>query len=172
MSRWTDVFVASLLAAAAFCLPAHAAGGSVTNRFESDLGLGGKRLVVVCTRDAAAAVPCGVDFLDAKAAAPSLSLEFAPMSSGQDYLARLAREAADAQMHDQAVVEGIPPTGADLAVLQHLAKDASACLAEKNNADLMLACPTGRRFEDAVVMLFRGLCDHCRFQPIVVRKVN
>ena len=174
MSRWGAAFVACLLVAGAACLPTHAAGegASATSRFESNAAPNGKRLVMVCAKGAPAAVACGLDFQDAKAAAPSLDLEFLPLSDEQGYLARLAGDAVDAQARAPKAVDGIEPTAADVAALRQVANAPAACLAEKNRADLLLACPTGKRFEDAVVMLFRGLCDRCEFEPIVVRKVN
>ena len=174
MSRWASAFFAAVLAGGPSCLPALAAdAGPAGTRFESSAAPDGQRVVIICAKAApTAAVPCGVGSQTAKAAPPGLSLEFLPLTDGQSYLAELAREAADAQARDLKVLDGIPPTAADVAVLKQVAKDPSACLAERNSADLLLACPTGRHFEDAVVMLFRGLCDRCEFQPIVVRKVN
>ena len=174
MRRWASVIVAGFLAGGASCLPALAADAAPAGiRFESNAAADGKRLVLVCAKASpGAGVSCGLDSQAAKAASPDLSLEFLPLSEGQAYLADLAREAADGQAREPKVLDGIAPAAADVAVLRQVTKNPSACLAEKNSADLLLACPTGRRFEDAVVMLFRGLCDRCRFEPIVVRKVN
>ena len=168
------VFFGYLLAVAAACPFGHvaSAAGPVVTRFESSAAPNGKRLVVVCAKESSAAASCGLDSQDTKAAEPVLSLEFLPLSADQPYLANVVSEAADAQVLDPKDVDGIAPTAADIAVLRQVGRNPSICLAEKDRADVLLACPTGRPFEDAVVIFIRGLCDRCDFKPIVVRKVN
>ncbi|WP_457443376.1 hypothetical protein [Roseateles sp. P5_E4] len=168
---------AGLLAGVISCLQAYAAdaqpASAPSTRFESTADASGKRMVVLCAKVApGAAVPCSVaESKDASAAPANSQVVFLPLSSRQAYLAELARAAADAQASEPKVLDSIPPMAADVAVLREVVKDPSACLAEKDIADMMLVCPTGRRFEDAVVMLFRGLGARS-FEPIVVRKVN
>jgi hypothetical protein len=175
MSRWTAALFACTVAGLAACLPVHAADAAspAVTRFESGAAPDGKRLVLACAQGpTAAAMSCGLAQLADKAAAPRLSLQFQPLPRDRAYLLDLVREAVEAQLRERGAVDGIPQAAVDAAVLQQVTKNPSACVADEQSADVMLACPTGKRFEDAVVMLFRGLCDACRFQPIVVRKVN
>jgi hypothetical protein len=174
VSRWAAIATACLLAAGGASLPAQAAdeAAPAISRFESGVSPDGKRLVMVCAKPAADSVRCGLDWQAAQGVTPSVGIEFVPLASNQRYLADLARDAADAQARAPKAIDGILPTAADVALLQQVVKAPGACLADKDRADLVLACPTGKRFEDAVVMLFRGLCDRCEFEPIVVRKVN
>ncbi|MEO6279163.1 hypothetical protein [Roseateles sp.] len=175
MSRWTAALFACLLGAVAACPAVHAADAAspVIARFESGAAADGKRLVLACAKSApGAAVACGLGQLAATAAAPGLSMQFQLLPPDRAYLLSLVRNAVEAQVRDPRVVEGISLIPADAMALQQVAKNPAVCVGDENTADVMLACPTGKRFEDAVVMLFRGLCDRCEFQPIVVRKVN
>ena len=175
MSRWVAALSACVLAGLAACLPAQAQGVAsyAVVRFESGAAANGKRMVLACAQAASAsAMSCGVDSLPADAPLPRLRMQLQPLPKDRAYLLDLVREAVEAQLREMKAVDGIPLVAADAAVLQQVAKNASACVADEESADVMLACPTGKRFEDAVVMLFRGLCDRCEFRPIVVRKVN
>jgi len=175
MSRRAAALFACALAGVAACLPVRAsdAASPTITRFESDAAADGRRLVLACARsEPETAVKCGLGQLAANAATPRLSMQFHPLPPDRSYLFDLVRDAASAQARNPQVVEGIAPAVADTSALQQVAKNPSVCVGDENTADVMLACPTGKRFEDAVVMLFRGLCDACRFQPIVVRKVN
>lgn len=175
MSRRSAALFACALAGLAACLPARAvdAASPTITRFESGAAADGRRLVLACARsEPETTVKCGLGQLAADAVTPRLSMKFQPLPPDRAYLFGLVRDAVSAQARDPQVVEGIAPAAADTAALQQVAKNPSACVGDENTADVMLACPTGKRFEDAVVMLFRGLCDACRFQPIVVRKVN
>jgi hypothetical protein len=105
-------------------------------------------------------------------AAAKTAVEFVSPTAKQQYLKDLVVNSAKEAATSPQMQREFPIADKDVALLQVLAADQASCLADKKYADLMLACPVPSQGGDTVVMFIRGLCDHCRFEPVALRKIN
>ena len=93
---------------------------------------------------------------------------FDTLSPRHQYLKRLiALSATDAVKNPKKQREA-PVSDADVSVLQGVANNQDACLADREYTDFLVACPVPNA--NAVVLFFRGLCDRCVFEPTVLRR--
>lgn len=145
--------------------------GDISGRYESRVDQNGGRLILRCDRAEIASPLCQLWAEDQNIAGKSkMALEFLPLSYGQQYLKNLISTSATDAVANPERVRKVAVAKSDLAPLQVLATDQSACFADKKYADLLLVCQVPRQGNDAVVVFMRGLCDRCQFEPTVLRK--
>jgi acyl-CoA synthetase (NDP forming) len=86
------------------------------------------------------------------------------------YLETLTTQVIDkARANPKSVAETVV-NQADLQALVSINLTPSNCKSDSEMADLMIACLHPSEKVTTVVMFMRGLCDSCKFEPIVVRK--
>jgi hypothetical protein len=171
---WVAAFVA--LAGVAGCsMPPTSAPvrGDAPVKYESTAWSDGSRLVLQCDRAGVSSLAC--QFWkegEARPAERKTAAEFMPLGKNQQYLKRLVGESAVEAVKNPQGQREAPIASRDVTLLQDLTASQESCLADRKYADLLLACPAHGQDSNIVVMFFRGLCDRCRFQPVVLRKVN
>jgi hypothetical protein len=97
---------------------------------------------------------------------------FVPMTSQQQYLRRLVSISAQGVLNDPKKPREAPVAEIDMPAIESISSNQDACFAERQYYDLMVACAPSNLRDKLVVVFFRGLCDRCEFQPVVLRKVN
>jgi len=90
---------------------------------------------------------------------------------GGTYLPALLAESAGSKLREPASSK-TPALGAsDQPVLRAVAASATAaCVGDKDHPDMVALCAP--EAGGSIVLFLRGLCDRCRFEPVVLRKVN
>jgi hypothetical protein len=97
---------------------------------------------------------------------------FVPMTTQQQYLRRLVSVSAQDVMNNPKKPRELPVVETDLPAIASVAANQEACFAERQYSDLMVGCAPTNLKTRSVVVFFRGLCDRCEFDPVVLRKVN
>lgn len=97
---------------------------------------------------------------------------FVPMTSQQQYLRRLVSVSAQDVLNNPKKSREAPVAEIDMPIISSVVSNQDACFAERQYSDLMVACAPANLKNKLVVVFFRGLCDRCEFQPVVLRKVN
>jgi len=144
-----------------------------SGRFESAVSPEGERMALQCKDATADTQVCELGLESGGGAYRRASgLELLPLSSRQEYLGKLVSQAAADAVNESGHRRSTHVSTGDVAFLQVVAGGQSNCLADRNYADLMVACPVPAQHGQAVVFMLRGLCDRCRFEPVVMRRVK
>lgn len=174
--KWLWVAAMAALAGVAGCgtQPASTASfGAAPARYLSNPSADGSRLLLQCEPAQAETNAC--QFSPQRSGRPTERMtasEFVPLETRQQYLRRLVGEAAAQAVQRPEDQRDVPVTRQDLGLLQELARRQDSCLADRKYADLLVLCPVPGQASETIVMFIRGLCDRCRFQPVVLRKVQ
>ena len=90
----------------------------------------------------------------------------------RDYLRRLVGEAATEAMRNAAIGRdnALPP--GDFEILKLVSQQSTRCFGDIELADLLVVCSGYVGQPDVVALFVRGLCDRCKFEPIVMRRVK
>ncbi|MGZ5180273.1 MAG: hypothetical protein ACXWC6_18480 [Ramlibacter sp.] len=90
---------------------------------------------------------------------------------GGTYLPALLAESAGTKLREPGSSKTPALAAADQPVLRAVAASAaSACVGDKDHPDMVALCAP--EAGGSIVLFLRGLCDRCRFEPVVLRKVN
>jgi hypothetical protein len=92
---------------------------------------------------------------------------FQELTSQQQYLKRLIGLSASNAAKNPKTLRETPVSDSDVPLLNVLAGNQDSCLADREYADFLVACSLPSRKE--VVLFFRGLCDRCEFQPVILK---
>ncbi len=95
---------------------------------------------------------------------------FVALRPNQQHLKRLIGESVSESLAGRGGKLDPPIFVQDYPLLQRVRQSQDGCVAEAELADLIVACPIVESTGQAIVLFIRGLCDSCRFAPVVLRK--
>jgi hypothetical protein len=125
----------------------------------------GEKLRVTCAGSEVVRADCSLAGIgkDGRQAYPATALRFTDLTSQT----KLLRQVALAKRENPAVGD-IPMDAQSVAVLDAI--DWERCFESKQMGGLAVLCAPPGPEPDWAVLFLRGLCDRCRFEPIVLKK--
>ena len=148
--------------------------GSEPARYESGNWSDGARFNLRCESFNENSISCqfGKE-REGRAVERKSTLEFLPMAPRQSYISRLLAEAVELEIaQSPKVLREVPLSSDDLEPLRAVGRHPENCLADSKYGGMYMLCPVKGSTSSTVVFFFHGVCDRCRYQPVVLRKVN
>jgi hypothetical protein len=95
---------------------------------------------------------------------------FVPINIKHQYLRRLIADSANSVLQNPNKPREVQIDEKDLPSLANIVSNQKSCFMDSEYQGLMIVCTPLDK--SVVVAFFRGVCDRCEFQPVILRKLN
>ncbi len=169
--KFTAAMAALCLSVAGCATPESSIQGGeiVAGMYANPIDAKDGRLYLDCTTQSAAPPKCSL--ISQNAGRPPDRQSVGSFTNQASYLRDLVKEAARTAQSSGRTADGMLQDQ-DKLLLAFIDKSQSSCFGAREMGDLLVACPIQKAKDFTIVLFIRGLCDQCRFEPTVLRKIN